>query len=75
MDNLETGTATIDKVAAKAETSMDKFDRVMTKIDKGEGTLGALITDSSIHDQLKTMLGGSQRKSQVKDMLRHSLEK
>jgi phospholipid/cholesterol/gamma-HCH transport system substrate-binding protein len=54
---------------------MNKFDRIMTKIDKGEGTLGALISDPSIHDQIKNILGGSQRKSQVKDMLRHSVER
>lgn len=74
MDNLESGSAALSKVAASAETSMAKFDRVMTKIDKGEGTLGALISDSSIHDQIKSILGGSQRKSQVKSMLLRSVD-
>jgi phospholipid/cholesterol/gamma-HCH transport system substrate-binding protein len=75
MDHLETGTLALSKVAVSAESSMNKFDRIMTKIDKGEGTLGALISDPSIHDQIKNILGGSQRKSQVKDMLRHSVER
>lgn len=75
MDNLEAGTNSLRKVAASSETSMAKFDRVMTRIDNGEGTLGALISDSSIHNQIKSILGGSQRKSQVKDMLRRSVEK
>lgn len=55
--------------------SIDKLDSIMTKIDKGEGTLGALINDPSIHNQLKSMLGGSSRKEHVKSLLRTSIEK
>lgn len=73
MNNLDEGTASIKKVATSAEGAMQKFDRVMTKIDKGEGTLGALISDPSIHDQIKGFLGGSQRKTHVKSMLRKSI--
>lgn len=75
LNNLDQGTAAFSKMATSADSSVAKFDRIMTKIDKGEGTLGALIADPSIHDQIKSMLGGSQRKSQVKDMLRRSIEK
>ncbi len=55
--------------------AVERFDSIMTKIDKGQGSLGALINDSSIHDRLKAMLGGNNRKSQVKDLLRTSIEK
>ncbi len=73
MNNLESGSTSLSKIAQKTEVSMAKLDRIITKVDKGEGTLGALISDPSIHDQLKNILGGSQRKSQVKDMLRRSV--
>lgn len=75
MKNLETGSASFGRVANQAEGSLQKFDRIMTKVEKGEGTLGALISDPSIHDQIKSLLGGSQRKSQVKDMLRRSVDR
>ena len=55
--------------------AVERFDSIMTKIDKGQGSLGALINDSSVHDRLKAMLGGNSRKSQVKDLLRTSIEK
>ncbi len=55
--------------------AVERFDSIMTKIDKGQGSLGALINDSSVHDRLKAMLGGNSRKSQVKDLLRNSIEK
>lgn len=87
LSNLASATAKIDKSAAAAEkiaegltdgklkNAVDRLDSVMTKIDKGQGTLGALINDSSLHDQLKSMLGGSARKSHLKSLMRTSIEK
>ncbi len=59
----------------KIKSSLDKLDRILTKIDKGEGTLGALINDSSLHEQIKAMLGGSQRSKNIKSLIRTSIEK
>jgi phospholipid/cholesterol/gamma-HCH transport system substrate-binding protein len=61
--------------AAKINDSVEKFNRILTKIDNGEGTLGALINDSSVHEQIKGMLGGSSRKKTMKSLLRTSIEK
>lgn len=74
MANLEEGSNSFKKFADRAQGSADKFDRVMSRIDQGEGTLGALISDSAIHDQIKSLLGASQRKSHVKSMLKKSVE-
>lgn len=62
------------KTSEKIVQSIDKMDRILTKIDKGEGTLGALINDPTIHNQLKGVLGSSQRKSHIKTLLRTSIE-
>jgi phospholipid/cholesterol/gamma-HCH transport system substrate-binding protein len=59
----------------KIKSALEKLDRILTKIDQGEGTLGALINDSSIHDQVKAMVGGSSRKKNIKNLLRGSIEK
>lgn len=59
----------------KIRSAIEKLDRILTKIDSGEGTLGALINDSSIHDQIKTMVGGSVRKKSMKNLIRGSIEK
>lgn len=72
--NMNDASHTFKKVADKSQASMEKLDRVMTKIDNGEGTLGALISDSTIHDQIKSLLGGSQRKTHVRSMLLKSVE-
>lgn len=87
MENLESATAKFDKTvsatqkltedlnAGKLKSSLEHLDSVMGKLDRGQGTLGALINDSSLHDQMKSMLGGSSRKNVMKSLMRTSIEK
>jgi len=53
--------------------SMKKMNSIMTKIDKGQGTLGALVNDSTLHDQLKKMLGGNQKKQYLQSIVQDSI--
>ena len=55
--------------------SVEKLDSILAKLDKGQGTLGALINDTSVYNQIKSMLGGSQRKEHIKNVIRTSIEK
>lgn len=59
----------------QAKASIDRLNNILSKIDRGEGTLGALINDSSLHDQLKSLVGGTSRKNHVKSLMRTSIEK
>ncbi len=74
--NLNESAALVKKSLAsgKLDTSIDKMDRIMSKIDSGQGTLGALINDRSIHDRLKLILGTGQKQQQVKSILKSSIE-
>jgi phospholipid/cholesterol/gamma-HCH transport system substrate-binding protein len=85
--NLSAATLKLDKTAdaaqkiaesfsgVKIKSSIDHLDSVLGKIDRGQGTLGALINDSTLHDQVKGMLGGSSRKNSMKSLIRTSIEK
>ncbi|MBL7668976.1 MAG: MCE family protein [Bdellovibrionaceae bacterium] len=55
--------------------SIEKLESILSKLDKGQGTLGALINDSSLHSQLKSLLGGTQRKDHIRSLIRTSIEK
>jgi phospholipid/cholesterol/gamma-HCH transport system substrate-binding protein len=61
--------------SVKLKSSIDKLDNILTKVDRGEGTLGALINDPSLHEQLKGMLGGTSRKKFMNSIIRTSIEK
>jgi len=56
------------------DRSVTKLEKIIDKVDKGEGTLGALINDRSLHDRLKTILGAGQKSQQVKNILKSSVE-
>lgn len=56
------------------DRSMEKFEKIMNKIDRGDGTLGALINDRSIHERIKSILGAGQKSQQVKQILKSSVE-
>ncbi|KYG70438.1 ABC transporter substrate-binding protein [Bdellovibrio bacteriovorus] len=91
MGNLETASSNMSQMSKEAHRvltnmneggtgdkltrSVEKLDSILTKIDKGQGTLGALINDPSVHNQLKAMLGGSTQQNRVKSLLRTSIEK
>lgn len=59
----------------KVSESIDHFNNILTKIDKGEGTLGGLINDPTIHHQLKTLLGGNSREKYFKGALQKTIQK
>ncbi|MFN3454273.1 MAG: MlaD family protein [Pseudobdellovibrio sp.] len=58
----------------KLEKSLNKMDNILEKIDNGQGTLGALINDRSLHDRLKSLLGAGQKQQQVKSIIKSSVE-
>lgn len=58
----------------KLGKSIDRLNSILAKVDQGQGSLGALINDPTLHNQLKSLLGGSVRKNHVKTLLRTSIE-
>lgn len=54
--------------------SMARIDSILAKVDNGEGTLGALINDRSLHNRLKQMLGAGEKQKQLKSTLKASVE-
>lgn len=85
MANLEASTQKMNEALGEGKSllqglqsekgTLGKLDRILSKIDRGEGTLGALINDPSLHVQLKNLVGGSSQSSQMKTLLRSSIEK
>lgn len=58
----------------KLHQAAERLENIMRKIDAGQGSLGALINDPTLHTQLKSLLGGQQKKENVKSILRTSIK-
>lgn len=59
----------------KVRKVLEQLDSILAKVDRGEGTLGALVNDSSLHDQLKSIVGANPRKKYLESVIRTSIEK
>jgi phospholipid/cholesterol/gamma-HCH transport system substrate-binding protein len=58
----------------KLQQSLLTLSSILDKIDQGKGTLGQLINDPSVHQNLKAFLGGSQRNRYMKDIIRETIQ-
>jgi phospholipid/cholesterol/gamma-HCH transport system substrate-binding protein len=60
---------------AKVREAVNHLNNVLAKIDKGEGTLGALINDPTLHERLKVIIGADSRKQSIQSLIRNSIDK
>lgn len=83
INNLEAMSAKLDKelagkkgnLLAQLEETLKKFDSIASKIDNGEGTLGALVNDPSLHEDLRILLGGARRSKLLRYVIRQAISK
>ncbi len=62
------------KTSEKLDKSMAHLESILAKIDSGEGTLGALVNDPSIYEDIRAMLGGAKRSNVLKYFMRSFIE-
>lgn len=72
----EAGTVGLGQVMQNLESASRDIRNITAQIRRGEGTLGALLSDNSIYQELRTMFGKAGRnlvlKSVVRDMIREN---
>lgn len=74
MQNLVSDTADLKTVLNEVKKPVAKLDNILTKIDRGDGTLGALINDPTLHHKLVQLFGGNQRNKFLTPMIRESIK-
>jgi phospholipid/cholesterol/gamma-HCH transport system substrate-binding protein len=46
-----------------------RLNSILTKIDAGEGTLGLLLNDPTLYEELKRLVGGAGRSTVVRSLI------
>jgi phospholipid/cholesterol/gamma-HCH transport system substrate-binding protein len=54
--------------------ALKSLRKVLDKVEKGQGTLGALVNDSSLHEDLRLLLGGAKRSQVVRFLIRQAIQ-
>lgn len=62
------------RTSEKLGGALSHSEAILKKIRDGEGTLGALINDPSVYEDLKLMLGGAKRSTVLKYFMRQFIE-
>jgi len=52
---------------------LSNLHSILEKIDRGNGTLGALINDPALYDDAKSLLGGANRNKIVRNLVRQTI--
>ena len=55
-------------------SSLTHVDNILGKIDRGEGTIGSLINDPTVYEDLKYMMGGAKRSTVLRYFMRQFIE-
>ncbi|MDR3608810.1 MAG: MlaD family protein [Oligoflexia bacterium] len=54
--------------------SFEKLNRILAKIDSGSGTIGALLNDPAIYDDMKSLIGEANKNRIMRNLVRKSIE-
>ncbi len=54
--------------------STASLSSILQKIDHGEGTLGALINDPTVYEDVKAMMGGAKRSTVLKYFMKQFID-
>lgn len=77
---VETGDGIMHSLIYDAPTEQDivlqflaagaRLNSILAKIDRGEGTLGLLLNDPTLYEELKLLVGGANRSTVVRSLIR-----
>ncbi|MGA7104938.1 MAG: MlaD family protein [Candidatus Deferrimicrobiaceae bacterium] len=77
-ENIRVSMENLRSASAKLDNTLDSAGKVMARIERGEGTIGKLVSDNTTITKIDDALGGInryiQRREELKTFLDYSLE-
>lgn len=61
-------------VLARTAAAAKRLESILARIDRGEGTLGLLVSDPALYHDLRTLVGGANRSLVVRSLIRLSTQ-
>jgi phospholipid/cholesterol/gamma-HCH transport system substrate-binding protein len=61
---------TEQEVVVEALEAGARLNSILAKIDRGEGTLGLILNDPTLYEELKILVGGANRSGVIRTMIR-----
>ncbi len=73
--NVTAATDNLKVASDDLKTTTADVKEIVAEVKRGEGTLGALIKDPSVYEDVKVLLGNVKRNDAVKALVRYAIER
>jgi len=75
VNNLAVASASAGDLMKDLSSAVKSVDNIVKKVERGEGSLGGLINDPTVYEDLKVILGGAKRSKTIKGLVRYTIKK
>lgn len=75
VNNLAVASGSAEDLMRDLSSAVKSIDNIVKKVERGEGTLGGLINDPTVYEDLKDVLGGAKRSTLIKGLIRYTISK
>ena len=73
--NLSVASGSLDTLVAELSATAQSASNIVKKVERGEGSLGGIINDPTVYEDLKVILGGAKRSKTIQGLIRYTIKK
>jgi phospholipid/cholesterol/gamma-HCH transport system substrate-binding protein len=75
VNNLSVASGSAGDLMKDLSSAAKSIDNIVKKVERGEGSLGGIINDPTVYEDLKVILGGAKRSKTIKTLVRYTIKK
>lgn len=73
--NLSAASGSFDTLVKELSSAAESANKIVKKVERGEGSLGGIINDPTVYEDLKVILGGAKRSKTIQGLIRYTIRK
>lgn len=75
VNNLAVASGSAGDLMKDLSSAAKSIDNIVKKVERGEGSLGGIINDPTVYEDLKVILGGAKRSKTIKALVTYTIKK
>jgi phospholipid/cholesterol/gamma-HCH transport system substrate-binding protein len=75
VNNLSIASGSAEDLMKDLSSAVKSVDNIVKKVERGEGSLGGIINDPTVYEDLKVILGGAKRSKTIKALVNYTIKK
>jgi phospholipid/cholesterol/gamma-HCH transport system substrate-binding protein len=75
IDNLSVASGSLDNLVKDLSSAAHSVNNIVKKVERGEGSLGGIINDPTVYEDLRVILGGAKQSKILQGLIRYTIKK